>query len=211
MNNILKTILFEFKKRKWRSLNKHNNTQMGSDFPFSKVTVGNYTYGRIIVRTYNNVQEHLKIGNFCSIGNSVFLLGGEHQYNRLSTFPFGKFIYGAYDMIPTKGEIIIEDDVWIGDHTTILSGVRICQGAIIAAGSVVVKDIPPYAIAGGNPCKIIKYRFDSETIKKMLSIDFSQINSEYIKKHRELFYKENPSIEELSILPTKERDDNQEI
>lgn len=81
----------------------------------------------------------------------------------------------------TKGPIILEDDVWIATNALILSGVTIGQGAIVAAGAVVVKDVPPYAVVGGNPAKIIKYRFPEEIIKKLLKLDFSLLTSEYVK------------------------------
>jgi serine acetyltransferase len=69
-----------------------------------------------------------------------------------------------------KGDIIIENDVWIGATATIMSGVKISNGAVIGAGSVVTKDVPPYAIVAGNPAKVVKYRFTEEQIEKLLSI-----------------------------------------
>nr|WP_275298384.1 hypothetical protein [Clostridium sp. YIM B02555] len=76
----------------------------------------------------------------------------------------------------TKGPLIIDDEVWIGDKALILSGVHIGKGAIVAAGSVVVHDVPPYAIVGGNPAKVIKYRFSSTIINKIMSINLSEMN-----------------------------------
>ena len=86
----------------------------------------------------------------------------------------------------TKGDIIIEDDVWIGYGCTILSGVKIGQGAVIGTRSVVAKDIPPYAIYAGN--KIIKYRFSNKVIEKLLKIDFSKINEKCIRENIKCFY-----------------------
>ncbi len=71
-----------------------------------------------------------------------------------------------------KGDIIIENDVWIGAKATVMSGVTIHNGAVVAAGSVVTKDVPPYAIVAGNPAKVVKYRFTEEQIKKLLQISW---------------------------------------
>ena len=80
--------------------------------------------------------------------------------------------------------ILIGDDVWIGERAVILSGVEIGRGAIVAAGAVVSKSIPPYAIAAGVPAKVIKYRFDDDLISELLKIDFDKIDVEFIKKNR---------------------------
>ena len=90
----------------------------------------------------------------------------------------------------SKGDIIIKDDVWIGTNAIILSGVTIGQGAIIAAGAVVTKDVPPYAIAGGNPAQIIKYRFEPEIIEKLKKFDYSKLTEEKIQKLGLKLYKE---------------------
>lgn len=84
-------------------------------------------------------------------------MSGEHNYSCFSTYPFHRYVIdGSFESI-SKGPIILEDDVWIGENCIILSGVKIGQGAVIAAGAIVTNDIPPYAIAGGVPAKVIKY------------------------------------------------------
>jgi serine acetyltransferase len=90
-----------------------------------------------------------------------------------------------------KGDIIIENDVWIGAKATIMSGVRIGNGAIVAAGSVVSKDVPPYAIVAGNPAKIVKYRFDEEQIKKLLSICWWDWDEQKIKDNAMNMWSDN--------------------
>lgn len=171
MFEMIKLKLFSYK---WRRNNRHNSTRPVSIYPMSKVTVGNGTYGRLDVETYGTEDACLKIGAYCSIAREVrFLLDGEHDYAHLSTYPF-KVMHGiTKSEAKTKGPIIVGDDVWIGERTLILSGVNIGQGAIIAAGSVVFKDIPPYAIYGGG--KVIKYRFPENIIEKLLKIDFSKL------------------------------------
>lgn len=84
---------------------------------------------------------------------------------------------------------MIKDDVWIGAQATIMSGVTIGQGAVIGAKALVTKDVPPYAIVGGVPAKVIKYRFEKEIIDELLKIDFSKFDYKVIKEHITLFEK----------------------
>ena len=88
----------------------------------------------------------------------------------------------------SKGDIIIEDDVWIGYRSTILSGVHIGQGAVIAAGSVVTKDVPPYTVVAGVPAKNIKKRFPDEMIKELLEIKYESLDEDVIKTHLNELY-----------------------
>jgi acetyltransferase-like isoleucine patch superfamily enzyme len=170
----------------WRECNKHNFTIAGNVFPLNKVSVGNYTYGTLNVHHFDNDDEQLIIGSFCSIaGDVVFLLGGEHKYSRISTFPIKKYVLNAKENTITKGPIRVGNDVWIGQDCIILSGVTIGQGAIIGAGSVVSKDIPPYAIFFNNSVK--KFRFDKNIIDKLISVDYSILSNENIHQFVELF------------------------
>jgi virginiamycin A acetyltransferase len=91
--------------------------------------------------------------------------------------------------IRRKGQIIIQNDVYIGDRVTIMSGVKIGNGAVVGAGSVVSKDIPPYAIAVGNPCKVIKYRFEPDQIEKLQLIRWWDFSIPYLMKHADMFSK----------------------
>lgn len=176
----------------WRSKNKHNSTTIvlydNNVKSLDNVHVGRYTYGEIKPFIFSK-DYHLRIGSFCSIAPNVcFVVSGDHHLDHLTSFPFySKCIDGRSEAI-SKGDIVIEDDVWIGVNATILSGVKIAQGAVVAAGAVVTKDVPPYAIVGGNPAKVIKYRFDEATIKKLLKIDFDKIDDEYIKNNLDSLY-----------------------
>lgn len=186
-------------RRKWRGINKHNFTIAITHFPVEKVKVGNNTYGDLRIISYNDEGEGLEIGHYVSIANGVqFLLGGNHFYKRFTTYPFiAKFVDFEFVETWTKGKIIVGDDVWIGTEAFILSGVKIGQGAIIAAKSVVTKDVPPYAIVSGNPAAVVKYRFDDEVIKKLLEIDFATLSPNTIIEHITLYKKEG-DLDELT-------------
>lgn len=163
-------------KNKWRKLNKHNLTEAGIIFPVENVEVGNRTYGELKVRVFHECSCKLKIGSFCSIAsNVVFLLCAEHDMKRVTTYPIETFILNKKETGRlSKGDIIVEDDVWFCENVTVLSGVRIGKGAVISAGSVVVKDVPSYAIYGNY--KILGYRFDKETIASLEKLDLNVSN-----------------------------------
>lgn len=137
---------------------------------YKKYVIGDYTYGEPIIDDFGS---QLTIGKFCSIARGVtIILGGEHNTHWASTYPFNvlfetqKHIQGHP---ATKGDILIGNDVWIGTEAIILSGVTIGDGAVVAARSVVAKNVAPYSIVGGNPAKEIKKRFDENTIHRLLA------------------------------------------
>jgi acetyltransferase-like isoleucine patch superfamily enzyme len=139
------------------------------------MSVGKHTYGKINVHWADT--SKLTIGNFCSIaGNVNVYLGGNHNTDWVTTYPFGHRLQdifnnsNGYGHPTTKGDVIIGNDVWIGNNVTIMSGVTIGDGAVIAMNSHVVKNVEPYSIIGGNPAKLIKYRFTREQIEKLLEI-----------------------------------------
>lgn len=100
----------------------------------------------------------------------------------------------------TNGDIVIDDDVWLCERVTILSGSHIGQGAIIAAGAVVSGEIPPYSIAGGIPAKVIKYRFQEDIISELLKIDFKKIDKEFIYNNKGNICKKIKKINDLEWL-----------
>lgn len=140
------------------------------------VTWGEYSYadGGLDVSFIENAG--LSIGKFCSIGKGCkVILGGNHRGDWISTFPFSALFPDSPDIADyqvSKGDVAIGNDVWIGAGVTILSGVTIGDGAIIGAGSVVVKDVAPYTLVAGNPAEFKKRRFDSETIKQLLDLNW---------------------------------------
>lgn len=128
---------------------------------------------------------HILIGRFCSLSKKIyFLIGGNHSYKNVSSFPFDVpdvlqkiFVDNKaavkplpYSKRPNHFQVIVGHDVWIGYGVTVMGGVKIGNGAVIGANAVVAKDVPPYAIAVGNPARVVKYRFDAETVKKFLAV-----------------------------------------
>ncbi len=200
----LKKINFYIKlflsQEKWRKLNSHNFTTIENSFIFDNISIGKHTYGPLIVYRWNSENEKLEIGNFCSIASGVkFILGGNHETNTFSTYPFEYYFNNQKLVATSKGPIIIEDDVWIGTDSIILSGVKIGKGAVIAAGSVVVKDVLPYSIVGGNPAKFIKFRFEEKLVSKVIDFDISIIEDKKITENLNLLNSKltNNILEEL--------------
>lgn len=175
-------------KKKWRKNNIHNSTHLVKLCNISNISVGKDSYGYLEVYDWGSEKEELRVGNYVSIANGVkFILGGNHNYNSLLTYPIKVTKFNEKVEAYSNGPIIIEDDVWIGMDSIIMSGVKIGKGAVIAAGSVVTKNIPPYAIVGGNPSKVIKYRFEKNIIDRLLKLNFNSINNDFILSNKGLF------------------------
>lgn len=151
------------------------------------INVGDFTYYDDFEDVYNfekNVKYHFEftgdkliIGKFCMIASGVkFIMNGaNHLTDSISTYPFAIFGSGWEKAMegksyPVKGDTVIGNDVWIGHNATLMAGVKIGDGAIIATNSTVVKDVEPYSIVGGNPAKEIKKRFSEEKIEKLLAL-----------------------------------------
>jgi len=151
--------------------------------------VGKYTYGQENINLIKAPENfyNLIIKKFCSIGeNLTVYMGGHHRKDWITTYPFGhryKNIFNTFDgkdHVVFKGNVIIGNDVWIGMNVFIMDGVEIGDGAIVAANSHIINNIEPYAIYGGNPAKLIKYRFPKETINKLLELKWWDLSIEEI-------------------------------
>lgn len=135
--------------------------------------------------------DKLYIGDYVCIGaETIILMGGNntHRMDWFSNYPFLDKIVEEYQ---TKGDTIIADGVWIGMRSIILPGVKIGEGVVIATGSVVTKDVAPYAIVGGNPAKEIRKRFDDETIQKLLDCKIYELPKKQFEKMRNLICDDN--------------------
>lgn len=192
-------------KSRWKKKNRHNYTVVNNHFDISLVEVGNCSYGELNIISFAS-DHKLYIGNYVSIAHNVtFMLDAEHYTNHISTYPYKvKILKTADTEAFGKGNIIVDDDVWIGYGATIMSGIHIGQGAVITAKAVVTKDVPPYAVVGGIPAKIIKYRFDENMIKELVKIDYKKLTKEMIDIHKEKLYEELESTEQLKWMPKKD-------
>ena len=162
------------------------------------ISIGDYTYyddaedpagfeKNNVLFNYPEFGDRLIIGKFCAIASGVrFIMGpANHRISSVTTYPFHVF-GGAWaertpphmDQLPRKGDTVIGNDVWIGRESVILPGVKIGDGAIVAACSVVSGDIPPYAVFGGNPARLVKMRFDQELIGLLLRFRWWDLDGE---------------------------------
>ncbi|MFC4208621.1 Vat family streptogramin A O-acetyltransferase [Vreelandella malpeensis] len=162
------------------------------------IIVGDYTYyddpqgperfEANVLYHFPFIGDKLIIGKFCAIAKDVTFImnGANHKTSGFSTYPFQIFGQGWEKVMPEAGELPykgdteIGHDVWIGLEATLMPGVKVGHGAIIASKSVVVADVPAYSVVGGNPAKVIKYRFDENTISELLEIAWWNWSAEKI-------------------------------
>lgn len=165
---------------------------------FAALSIGEWTYGDPTV-SWHEPGRTLTIGRFCSIAPEVvIMLGGNHHTEWISTFPFAELM-GDDTELPghecTRGDVSIGHDVWIGQGALILSGVTIGDGAVIAAHSVVTRDVAPYSISGGNPARHLRYRVPEDAIADLLEIQWWNWPIEQIQAARHLLL--SPRVDEF--------------
>jgi acetyltransferase-like isoleucine patch superfamily enzyme len=160
-----------------------------------RIIVGDYTYfDQHISLAVFTPNDRIEIGKFCSLAKDVAIFGGgNHMMTRATTFPFKWLSAKAqpderYTDATSKGVTIIGHDVWVGYGATILSGVKIGDGAVVGAQAVVAKDVPAYSIVVGNPAQVIRYRFKPETVKRLLEIAWWDWEPAKIAANSELLY-----------------------
>lgn len=155
------------------------------------IQVGDYSYyddpdgpenfeTKCVLYHFPFIGDKLVIGNFCALARNVkFIMNGaNHKISGFSSFPF--FIFGngwessapSPEEMPYKGDTVIGNDVWLGYEALIMPGVKVGDGAIVASKSVVVRDVPPYTIVGGNPAKVIRQRFAQEIVDELLALQW---------------------------------------
>lgn len=169
------------------------NIEVG-DYTYYDDTNGADKFEEHVIHHYEFLGDKLIIGKFCQIASGIKIImnGANHRMNSVTTYPFNIMGNGwekvtpKLEDLPFKGDTIIANDVWIGQNVTILPGVHIGDGAIIGANSVVTKDIPAYHIAGGNPCKIIRKRFNEELINYLEEIKWWNWEEDKIFKNLEI-------------------------
>ena len=144
---------------------------------------------------YPDLGDRLVIGRFCAIASGVrFIMNGaNHAMTGLSTFPFNIFGNGwekGFDVATItaglRGDTVIGNDVWLGERATILPGVSIGDGAIVASLSVVSRDVEPYAVVAGNPARVVRRRFDARTVERLLAVAWWHWPAEKITRNLDL-------------------------
>ncbi len=138
---------------------------------------------------YSHTDRKVTVGRYCSVAEGVtVMLGGNHRYDWVTTYPFT----GMHEQYPeaahikghprSNGDVQIGNDVWLGRHCVVLSGVTIGDGAIVGAYALVTRDVPPYAIVGGNPAALIRYRFSREHVDRLLKVAWWNWPEETVRK-----------------------------
>ncbi|MDH6525578.1 acetyltransferase-like isoleucine patch superfamily enzyme [Polynucleobacter sphagniphilus] len=178
-DHLISSVDVSFKAKFGKKVIVRRGTTIGTN-----VEIGDYSY----ISGPNSYVEAVSIGKFCSIARNVVIGVSDHNYSEVTTHPFCSDPYygivSKSESSPQKLKPVIGNDVWIGIGACILRGVKIGDGAVIAANAVVTKDVPPYSIVGGNPAILIKYRFSEYQIKMLLEIkwwdwDISKIKNNY--------------------------------
>lgn len=199
-------IRFKYRNCNIKSLNIAKDVVLGDNCLISKctqiadnVTIGDCTYFNSD-RKWIIIESNVKIGKFCSIAPGVVIGVGNHNYNNITTHPI---LYNNYYLKKMKlnceklkqnglidRDVVTEigNDVWIGMDANIKRGVKIGDGAVIGAGTVVTHDVPPYAIVAGVPGRVIKYRFTEEQIKFLLENKWWDWSKEELNQKFELLY-----------------------
>ena len=165
---------------------------------------GKHTYGLDNLEVFGEYKnDKIVFGNFCSVARGLrVILNSDHRTDWVTTYPFGHIsppspfkLFNGEGHPKSNGNVVIGNDVWIGAFVTIRSGVTIGDGAVVATNSHVVKNVEPYSIVGGNPAKHIKYRFNKNTIKKLLEISWWNWEDERVDRNSALLCQ--PDIEKF--------------
>lgn len=183
-----------------------------------RIVVGDYTYyddpddptgfeHRNVLYGYG--PQRLVIGRYCAIaaGTRFLMAGGDHPAEGVSTFPFtifgGEWAERTLDVVtalPSRGDTVVGNDVWFGYQALVMPGVRIGDGAVVAAGAVVTADVPPYAVVGGNPARLIRRRFDDADVDRLRRAAWWDWPVELVTRHARTIMAGTPAdIERVAV------------
>ena len=188
----------------------HGTCVINSDIDKTAVVGGSCNVVGVAMKKYSYFGSdcqivNAEIGAYCSISDHVFIGGAEHPMDWVSTSPVfqntrhsgPKKRFAKFDL-PKSKKCIIGNDVWIGHGVTIKQGIVVGDGAVIGSNALVTKDIPPYAVVGGVPAKVIKYRFPQEVIDRLEEVQWWNLPDKNITEVVELFHIKNPSVEDIN-------------
>lgn len=201
--------LFDFFHAQWIHGKIHSsstviNSQLSKTSRIGKFSyVGQSTIGDYSYMSGFNTVVNTQIGKFCSIGSFVSICTGKHPTSVfVSTSPMFYSKHGNSfadrEYFKESGNVTIGHDVWIGSNVVIVDDVKISTGAIIAAGAVVTQDVPPYAIYGGVPAKLIKMRFDDKTIEMLLKSEWWNKDEKWLREYYKLMHNAEDLIQYLN-------------
>ena len=168
---------------------------IAGDYSYYDDADGAERFEEHVTHHYPFLGDRLIIGKFCAIAKGIeFVMNGaNHRMNSATTYPFN-IMGGGWEQftprleeLPYKGDTVVGNDVWIGYEAVVMAGVRIGDGAVIGMGAVVTKDVPPYAVVGGVPARIIKMRFSENQISELLSQNIWEKPIEWIEENAEKF------------------------
>lgn len=178
---------------------KNKNIIIGDYTYYDDIDGNIYNFEKNVIYHYDFLGDKLIIGKFCQIASCVrFLMNGIfHMIDSISTFPFSIFSnyisqnFSKKIHYPNKGDTVIGNDVWIGYNATFMPGVHVGDGAIIGANANITKNVPPYSIVGGNPAKLIRYRFNENETRDLLEIKWWDWDIEKILENVDVIMSSN--------------------